>query len=73
MSNDSSVTTALTLAAAIWGAVLSTVLGYFTLVDRRQTRRRTVKIGTFVVYRPTGTYPGTPEARRHLEATNLSE
>ena len=71
MSHDSSVTTALTLAVAIWGALLSTVLGYFTLIDRRRTRRRTVKIDTFVVYRPMD--HGAPEARLHIEATNLSE
>jgi hypothetical protein len=70
MSDDSCVTTALTLTVAICAA-LSTVLGCFTLIDRRRTRRRTVKIGTFVVHRPTD--HGTPEVRLHIETTNLSE
>jgi hypothetical protein len=71
MGDDSCVTTALTLTVAIWGAVLSTVLAYLKLVDRRRTRRHTVKVDTFVVHRPTD--HGVPETRLHIEATNLSE
>lgn len=65
------MTTALTLTIAIWGAALSTVLACVTLIDRRRTRRRTVKIESFVVHRPTD--HGTRETRLHIEATNLSE
>ena len=59
-----------TLAVAIWGATLSTLLGGLTLLDRRRSRRRAVQVEVRVFYRPT---EGGGAVGLNIGATNLSE
>lgn len=61
---------AVTLAVAIWGAALSTLLGGLTLLDRRRSRRRVVQVEVRLFYRPT---EGGHVVGLNIAATNLSE
>jgi hypothetical protein len=67
---DSSPISTTTLAVAIWGAALSTLLGGLNLLDRRRSRRRVVQIEVRVFYRPT---EGEYVVGLNIAATNLSE
>jgi hypothetical protein len=61
---------AATLAVAIWGAALSTLLGGLTLLDRRRSRRRVVQVEARVFYRSKA---GGYVVGLNIAATNLSE